>query len=325
MSAVYSADRFSELFESLRQSHAAGRLAHAYLVIGAPRGNALALAEALLQVLFCTGDPRPCGECAECRRVREHVHPDVLWIEPESKSRRIKIERIREELIPRLAQGSYGGGWKAGVLVQADRLTEDAANAFLKMLEEPPGSSLILLLTDTPQNLLPTIVSRCHRLLLAAEESARTEPWRAALLEVLRKDLAADALEALAQAGRMKTILESIRKSAEKEQELEQDAHEKVDLDKDVIEARVRTRVLEARAGIVRCLMEWRRDVLLTVLGMAPEDLHYPKEVEFIRRQAARLDYGRALRRFRAVEVLHRQLERNVPDELAFENAWLAE
>ncbi|MBU1694576.1 MAG: hypothetical protein KJ726_10540 [Verrucomicrobia bacterium] len=325
MSAVYSADRFSELFESLRQGHAAGRLAHAYLVIGAPRGNALALSEALLQLLFCTGDPRPCGECAECRRVREHVHPDILWIEPESKSRRIKIDRIRDDLIPRLAQSSYGGGWKAGVLVQADRLTEDAANAFLKMLEEPPGSSLILLLTDTPQNLLPTIVSRCHRLLLAAEEPGRAEPWRAPLMEVLRKDLAADSLEALAQASRMKAILDTIRKAAEKEQEQEQEDERGPEVVKDVFEARVKTRVLEARAGIVRCLMEWRRDVLLTVLGMGPEELHYPDEGEFIRRQAAGLEYGRALRRFQAVEILHRQLERNVPDELAFENAWLVD
>ena len=322
MSANCSLDRFAQLFENLRQGHAAGRLAHAYIVVGAPRGNALALSEALLQLIFCTGDPRPCGECVECRRVREHTHPDILWIEPESKGRRIKIDRIRDELIPRLAQSSYGGGWKAAVLIQADRLTDDASNAFLKMLEEPPGSSLVLLLTDTPQYLLPTIVSRCHRLLLAEEEPDRLESWRAPLLAVLREDLVEDALDAMAQAGRMKTLLDDIRKAVEKEEPPEISGMPEPE--KEVIEARVKTRVLEARAGIVRCMMEWRRDVLLTVLGMGPEDLHYPEEVEYIRRQAAGLDYARALRRFQAVQVLHRQLERNVPDELAFENVWLA-
>lgn len=321
MSAGSSLDRFSELFENLRQGHAAGRLAHAYVVVGAPRGNALALSEALLQLLFCAGEPKPCGECAECRRVREHTHPDILWIEPESKGRQIKIDRIREELIPRLSQGAYGGGWKAGVLIQADRMKDAAANAFLKMLEEPPPSSLILLLTDAPQELLPTILSRCHRLLLSAEPSDRSEAWQAPLLELLRRDVAASPLEALAQAGRMKALLEDIRKTAEKEQPPEADgAPEPED---EVLEARVKTRVLEARSGIVRALLEWRRDVLWTVLDLGPEDLHFPGETESLRRQAAGLDYARALRRFRAVETLHRQLERNVPDELAFEQVWL--
>ena len=321
MSAGSSLDRFSELFENLRQGHAAGRLAHAYLVVGAPRGNALALSEALLQLLFCAGDPKPCGECAECRRVRDHVHPDVLWIEPESKSRRIKIERIREDLIPRLAQGAYGGGWKAGVLIQADRLTGEAANAFLKMLEEPPPSSLILLLTDSPQELLPTIVSRCHRLLLSADAPARTEAWYASLLDILRTDAPSDALTALGRVARMKALLEGVRAAAE--DEAPPVSPGEPEPEEDVEDARVRSRVLEARAGIVRSLLEWRRDVLLIVLGMGPEELHFPEEAEPLRRQAAGLDYARALRRFRAVEILHRQLERNVPDELAFEHLWL--
>ncbi|HOW98338.1 MAG TPA: hypothetical protein PK634_11180, partial [Kiritimatiellia bacterium] len=240
MSAGSSLDRFAELFASLRQGHAAGRLAHAYLVVGAPRGNALALSEALLQLLFCAGEPRPCGECAECRRVRERAHPDILWIEPESKSRRIKIERIREELIPRLSQGSYGGGWKAGVLIQADRLTGEAANAFLKMLEEPPPSSLILLLTDSPQELLPTIVSRCHRLLLSAEPAARTEPWYASLLDILRSDAPSDPLQALGRVARMKALLESVRAAAESE--APPAAAGEAEPEEDVEDARVRTR-----------------------------------------------------------------------------------
>ncbi|MBP7831198.1 MAG: DNA polymerase III subunit [Kiritimatiellae bacterium] len=321
MSAGSSLDRFSELFENLRQGHAAGRLAHAYLVVGAPRGNALALSEALLQLLFCTGESKPCGECAECRRVREHAHPDILWIEPESKGRQIKIDRIREELIPRLSQSAYGGGWKAGVLIQADRMKDAAANAFLKMLEEPPPSSLILLLTDAPQELLPTIVSRCHRLLLAEEPAARTEAWLGPLLEILRGDAPADALQALAQVARMKALLEGVRAAAEDEAPPQSPGE--AEPDKDVEEARIRTRVLEARAGIVRRLLEWRRDVLLTVLGIGAEELRFPDEAAALRRQAAGLDYAAALRRFRAAEALHRQLERNVPDELAFEHLWL--
>lgn len=321
MSGDFSIDRFSELFENLRQSYRAGRLAHAYLIVGAPQGNAMALAEALLALVFCAGESRPCGQCAECRRVREHTHPDILWLEPESKSRRIRIERIREELIPRLGQTSYGGSWKAAVLVQADRMTEEAANAFLKMLEEPPGSNLVLLLTDTPQFLLPTVVSRCQRLLLSPEREGRAERWQPALLEVLRRDLVDDPLDVLAQVARVKALLEDIRKTAAEEEKAI--ARGEGLEDKEVMEARVRAKVLESRTWILRQVLEWRRDVLLAVLGAAGEELfHFPGEAETLRRQAGQLDYPRALRRVQSVETLARQLERNLPEELTFEQIW---
>lgn len=67
-------------------------------------------------------------------------------------------------LLPWLSDTAFAGGWKVVVLAGADRLTNEAANAFLKMLEEPPPKTLILLLTDAPQALLPTIRSRCQRI-----------------------------------------------------------------------------------------------------------------------------------------------------------------
>lgn len=157
-----SIDSFTAALDGLKQGYETGRLAHAYLVVGSPRGNALAFSESFIQFLFCRDKNRPCGKCPECDRVKRHEHPDVLWLQPETKSRRIDIEQIREELTPRISRTSYGGGYKVGVILYADRLTEGAANAFLKTLEEPPRDSLIILVTDRPSLLLPTVLSRCR-------------------------------------------------------------------------------------------------------------------------------------------------------------------
>ena len=81
-------------------------------------------------------------------------------IEPEKKSRVIAVDAVRA-LNHRIQTSSFAGGWKVAVIKYADRLNDQAANAFLKTLEEPPARTLLLLLTDAPQSLLPTVVSRC--------------------------------------------------------------------------------------------------------------------------------------------------------------------
>lgn len=308
-----STDSFERAFEGLKQSQEAGRTAHAYLIVGSPRGNAAALAEAFIQLLFCTGAKKPCGECEACRSIRERTHPDVLWIKPESKSRRIPIEMIREELNPRIAQTSYAGGWKVGVLVHADRLTTEAANAFLKTLEEPPGRSLLLLLTDSVQSLLPTIVSRCQRIMLS--ESGDDSPWRERVLEILRETRGADPLQAAAAAGRLKAILDEARKAIEAEET------ERVpdDEPEEVTEARIASRVAEVRSAILCSMLLWQRDLLLTVAGAGSGVLHFPEDEQSLQRQAAGLSVGAALRRVQSVETMVRRLDRHLPDEAVFE------
>lgn len=315
-----SIDSFTAAFEGLRQAWEAGRTAHAYLLVGSPGGDALAFAESFLQMLFCQGKKKPCGACPECVRVKNHAHPDILWIEPESKSRRISIEQIREDLAPRILQTSYGGGWKAGVLLHADRLTEPAANAFLKMLEEPPGSSLLLLVTDSAQHLLPTIISRCQRIVLSDRRDDEAGAWYEPLLAVLCEGPPKSAAQATAQAGRLKALLDEIKKKveAEEEERAQTEAEARPDgtkEEKDTFDARVSARVNAVRADIMRCMLLWRRDVLLTVLEANESVLHYRDHTAVIRKQAARLTYGQALRQVTAVEDMVRQLEKNLPDE----------
>src|SRR2546422_1064880 len=98
-----------------------------------------------------------CDQCVSCRRIDAANHPDISWVRPESKSRVIIIEQMRElmqtiHLKPTVAR------YKFGIVVAADRLNPQAANAFLKTLEEPPADSILVLLSTDPQRMLETIL-----------------------------------------------------------------------------------------------------------------------------------------------------------------------
>ena len=144
----------AEAFALVSHALDLGRVPGGYLVVGDVKGGCQELVERLLAKLF--------PEARE--QIRNHCHPDVAFLEPEGKSRTIKTETLRTRLVEPMASTSFSGGWKVGVISGADRLQPAAANAFLKSLEEPTPRTLFLLLTDRPEGILPTIVSRCQRI-----------------------------------------------------------------------------------------------------------------------------------------------------------------
>jgi DNA polymerase-3 subunit delta' len=111
--------------------------------------------------LICSSDG--CGTCTDCRAAKAGTHADVEIIRTEGLS--IKIEEIRE-LLTRVAWAPAMGGWRVVVMEDADRLTESAANALLKAIEEPGNRTVWLLCAPTLHDVLPTIRSRCRHLQL---------------------------------------------------------------------------------------------------------------------------------------------------------------
>ena len=315
-----SIDSFTAALDGLKQGHETGRLAHAYLIVGSPRGNAMEFVESFIRFLFCRESKKPCGTCAECRRVQDHAHPDVMWIGPESKARWIVIGEDEEEGIRKVNRfvrlSPYSGQRKVAVILEADRMNESAANAFLKTLEEPPASSLLFLVTNSAQSLLPTIVSRCQRIVLSAAPE-QDGPWQSALLDVLRRGPPQDSIEALIQSGRLKSILNEVKKSVG----AEEDASGKEDDDEseESREARIAARVLEVRTGLMRQVLLWKRDLLMAVLGADDSVLHFGDEKQVIREQAAKMNYAQAMRQVESMEGIIRRLGRGLPDEAVFE------
>lgn len=136
-------------------------MTHAWLFTGPPGSGRSSAAVAFAQALVCAN--KGCGSCNECRSAKAGSHPDIEIIRTEGLS--IKVEEVRE-LLTRVAWAPSMGGWRVVVMEDADRLTESAANALLKAIEEPGTRTVWLLCAPTLHDLLPTIRSRCRHLQL---------------------------------------------------------------------------------------------------------------------------------------------------------------
>jgi len=302
-------------FDLIRQAHQRSRLAHAYLIAGPTRGVAGELVIRVLQLLFCKAENGPCGKCDLCRQVQSRTWADAFWLVPELKSRRISAEAMREKMLSEIAQTSLAGGWKAGVIVGADRMSDAAANIFLKTLEEPPPQTLFLLLTDSPQLLLPTIVSRCQRLEIDAPH-VLAEPWRTRLLECLQLATPPGPVPAMALAARLAALLSGMKDAAEVEVKAEVKAEAgTVDEDGDVIKARISSRYREMRADLLRALLNWYRDLLVLRVGGAPEQVHYQDCLDLLTERATHITPAQALANVDGAEEINRQLERSLSEE----------
>ena len=165
-------------------------LHHAWLLVGKENTGKTAFARHFAQALLCEhlrDTHAPCGECPSCHLFLQGTHPDFYALTPEqpenedSGSRKllqIKIDAVREILEP-LTQSSVRGGRRVVLINPAENMNVQAANALLKMLEEPPEAVIFLLVSHNRDRLLPTIKSRCRQLLLP-------NPTREAALDYLR-------------------------------------------------------------------------------------------------------------------------------------------
>ncbi|QFI54673.1 DNA polymerase III subunit delta' [Aeromonas simiae] len=154
----------------------AGRLGHAWLLLGDEGLGKEQLADALAQRHLCQQhiDDQACGHCHACQLFSKGNHPDLGRIGVEGKS--IGIDPVRE-ICRRLGESAQLGRGKVVIIEGAERMTEAAANALLKTLEEPAGDSLILLLASQSSRLLPTILSRCNKHLCPIPPESVTLRW----------------------------------------------------------------------------------------------------------------------------------------------------
>ncbi len=165
----------------LKRALANKTLAHAYLFSGESGIGKKMTALALAAAVNCASAAAEggCGECPSCRKVAAGTHPDVQVVMPESENEQllatwsskaaekasdeIKIDQIRQAQ-EHLTLTPSEGRKKILIVDGAETLNASAQNAFLKTLEEPPGDTLIILITSMPQSLLPTIRSRCQEI-----------------------------------------------------------------------------------------------------------------------------------------------------------------
>ena len=139
----------------------AAGMTHAWLFTGPPGSGRSVAARAFAAALQCTTGVSGCGECPGCRTSMAGTHADVRVVEPEGLS--ISVLEMRA-LVQTAARRPTGGRWQVVIITDADRLTEGAANALLKAVEEPPARTVFLLCapSDHPEDVSVTIRSRCR-------------------------------------------------------------------------------------------------------------------------------------------------------------------
>ncbi|MCI0903514.1 MAG: DNA polymerase III subunit delta', partial [Chloroflexi bacterium] len=169
MWTIFGQDHLLKRLEPTLQQR---RQSHAYLLSGPPHVGKMAMAINLSQAVNCLEGPgAPCGTCTQCTRIAAGLHADISILIPgqgeEGRSPKtvIGIDAIKE-LIHRVSLNPYEGSSSVVIIDGAESMSDDAANALLKTLEEPPPQVMFLLLTANEGAVLPTIRSRCQSMVL---------------------------------------------------------------------------------------------------------------------------------------------------------------
>jgi DNA polymerase-3 subunit delta' len=341
----------------LQRSLERGRLAHGYLFSGSHSAELEGIARTLAKALNCEKPLEKsgiavdcCDACLACRKIDNGNHADVLWVRPESRMRVVKINQItrREGSPPRVLNEFVNlkpteAEYKVGIIVGADRMNEQAANAFLKTLEEPPAKSILILLTTEPQRILETIQSRCLRLNFGG---GRVRPLDAEQMVWLRRfsDLASAEQKSLLGRYRLMDVL--LKKLTEMKERIEQgltsqspiEQHKDADKNlreqwEDELKAAIEAEYRRQRSDLLNILQGWLRDAWLQTLGRVSSDamsqasgngsangklLMFP-EVPGAEKVAKRITPEQGMENLQVMERVQRWLHTNVQEALALE------
>lgn len=312
-----------------------GRLGHSYLFSGPDGVGKTLLAVEAAKALFCRGPaPRPCDNCPDCHMVDHDRHPDLLLVEAQD-SRVIRIEQVcgkREDreiggLIRFLTLRPVQAAHRVVIVREAERMNDEAANAFLKTLEEPEEFALLILTTARPRSLLPTIRSRCQEVRFAPLLPEQVLKVLSARPEFVDEDVPTAARFASGSAGRAMQILESGSIALYRqvlERLLALPKGDAFDLADDVLDwAAAVPGKLEAHRERVRDFLRLiqyaYRDLLLLRVDGDAADVADVKGADLLRRAAPRFSPLRLLRIEEALWTARRQTDANAALDLVLQ------
>src|SRR6267154_4889438 len=291
-------------FEYLRGAHEQNRLAHAYLISGPTGSGKQLLAAELASLVHGT-------KASDVFSVKAR---DIFIAQPESKSRRIIIEQIRD-LEHTLQMRASNGRRKVAIISEADRLQPQAANAFLKTLEEPPKDSLLLLLSTLPEALPETILSRCIAIPLARDGELQNKKEQEKLVKLLQqasRQTTWNIQFAYRLAQEFQQLLRAVREEVKhetdealkREQTRYKDATDGAWLEEreEYYKALTESLYLQRRAALVETLFAWWTDVLRANNAVAQRDLPVAKQETAA--LARRFGNAEILKRIRLLEEL---------------------
>lgn len=329
----------------LQRSLERGRLGHAYLFIGQQLPALETLARTLAKTLNCenpvigkSSDPALnggrtslpidcCDICPVCQKIDQDNHADIHWVRAESKSRIVTVDQMRE-LMREVYLKPNDAQFKVAVISAADRLNVNAANAFLKTLEEPPSKCILILLTTAPERILETIISRCLRLNFSIEQGRLLSPSQLEWLQQFGEMAAAEQKSLLSRYRLLGSLLNKLaglkekidtdltaRSPLQRYDDVDPDLQKKWEGELDAaIEAEYRLQ----RSDLLLALQWWFRDVWIQTQAMGGDLLNFP-QIPGAQQVASRINAMQATQNLETIERLQRMLGSNVQEALALE------
>ena len=342
---------------TLKMAIRKNRLAHAYLFEGPDGVGKKLTAVVFAKAVNCEeGGDDSCDTCWACLRIDEFNHPDVTVVEPLKAGRAIHVDTM-EELIARSSLTPYRGKYRVAIIVDAERMTDAAANKFLKTLEEPPGNSLFILVSHSPEQLPATIVSRCQRVkfhpiaprtiavLLTRDHGV--SPDRAAVMSVLAQGhmttaselagsdkrefvtkMTADLTEGSdplvvlhAFLGRLKADRDRLKESVAADAPAAEADSEELAGRREAYLASLSKKEVLSYLNLMRA---WYRDALVFAETGSIERLWNADQAEAVAEQTRRLTHGEIARKLNAIARAETLLEHNVGEEQVFRDLFFS-
>lgn len=297
-----------------------GKISHAYIINGEPGSGRHMLADAFTKALLCENKDSDdaCDICRSCLQAESRNHPDIRYITHEKAS--ISVDDIREQLNNDIQIKPYSSEYKVYIISDANKMTEQAQNALLKTIEEPPAYAVILLLTDNIHALLPTIQSRCIAL--------NTKPLnKDDIAAYLMKNLSMEREQAQIAAGFCQGNMGKAIRFANSEDFQEMKA-EVLKLLKNIDSMELSEiieyiHMLTQKKGMIDDYLDlmllWYRDVLMLKVTKDANLLLYQDEYHDISRQASMRTYEDIENILQAIDKAKVRLNANVNFEIAIE------
>jgi DNA polymerase III subunit delta' len=340
VSLVEFEERYSRLCARLRQTRLTDRVGQAYLFVGDDVPFLERFVGAWAEVCACLApgpDGDACGSCPPCIMLKAKTYPDKHELRPQSKSRQILIGDVRG-LEHQLGLSAARDRMKVGIIVEADRMGDEAQNAFLKTLEEPAPRTILMLLTAQPKALLPTIRSRCQVVSLLQNRRSYDMVRALGLFELLgRLRRGAGAAQGLAVAADLDRLFGHLRNLAEEQVGDSSDerwatvATDDKALKKRLEEQRVARQEAEyvrLRHEVADAIQTWFLQQALIAAGAAHDLLPHPEILEAAGlggdRELIRPEWGEAEQALAEVSQWVRALVPGVNERLALEVLCLA-
>ena len=310
-----------QIIKHLKSAVAGNKISHAYIFDGPDRSGKMMLAEAFAESLLCLQEGEEgCHQCRSCKQAAGRNHPDIIYVTHE-KPNTISVNDIRQQLNGTIDVKPYNAEskYKVYIVDEAEKMNEQAQNALLKTLEEPPSYGVILLLTTNADGFLQTIRSRCVTLELNAVADEKIHRHLMRKYQVV--DYKAEVCVAFAQGNVGRAIMlagsqdfndlkdktiKLVRKLAEVELQ-------------DVMGEVKEIQEFDAAGDFFDLLMLWYRDVLVAKSTSREGKLIYKDQAHEIEKQAQNSSYEGLNNIFEAIENARRRVRANVNMDMTLE------